>query len=81
MMSTYVRSISAMVRSQGGSLGARVYPTEAMNMHMGLDVQAWLTEGILDYVVPIFYIDFVRTPLPPPARLSAPNPFPFTRAL
>ena len=59
MMNSYVSDISAMVHSGGGLLGARVFPTEAMNLRMGLDVKTWLIEGLLDYVVPMFYLDFV----------------------
>jgi hypothetical protein len=58
VMTEWVREISAMVRGrQGepGQVGARVYPTEAINLSVGLDVRTWLSEGLLDYVVPMVY--------------------------
>ena len=48
-----------MVRSkQNGRLtvGAKVFPTEEMNLDRGLDVRGWLNQGMLDFVVPaVFY--------------------------
>ena len=58
VMTDWVREVSAMVRGrEGGSgqIGARIYPTEAINLSAGLDVFAWLKEGLLDYVVPMVY--------------------------
>ncbi len=54
-----VRRVANMVRGRpdrAGEIGARVYPTEAMNLAQGLDVKAWLREGLVDYVVPLLYI-------------------------
>ena len=39
---------------QAGQAGA-VYPTEAINLAAGFDVRTWLSEGLLDYVVPTIY--------------------------
>ena len=58
VMTEWVRRVSAMVRGrQGepGQVGARVYPTESINLAKGLDVRTWLAEGLLDYVVPMVY--------------------------
>lgn len=65
VMTDYVRKISAMVRSRPGGpgqIGARVYPTEQMCLDQGLDVRAWLKEGLVDFVVPLLYIDFTLDP-------------------
>ena len=62
LMTDYVRRISRMVRQRPGNpgqLGARVYPTEELNLETGLDVRAWLEEGLVDYVVPLVYVYFV----------------------
>ncbi len=61
VLTDWVRDISAMVRSRpgaGGTIGARIYPTEAINTRMGYDVRTWLDEGLVDYVVPMMYIYF-----------------------
>ena len=53
-----VRQIAEMVRgrpSGRGVVGARVYPTERINLDHGLDVRAWLDQGLVDFVVPMFY--------------------------
>jgi len=58
VMTEWVRKVSGMVRSRAGGagiVGARVYPTEAMNLAAGLDVRTWLQEGLLDYVMPMIY--------------------------
>jgi len=61
VLTNYVRNISAMVRSRPGTpgqIGVRVYPTEKMCTQRGLDVRRWLKEGLVDYLVPMLYIDF-----------------------
>ena len=61
LMTEYVRQISQTVRQrpgQPGQLGARIYPTEALNRRTGLDVRTWLEEGLVDYVVPLVYAYF-----------------------
>jgi hypothetical protein len=58
-MTDYIRRISQMVRQrpgQPGQVGARIYPTEELNLKTGLDVRAWLEEGLVDYVVPMTYL-------------------------
>ncbi len=58
VMTEWVRGVSAMVRGRPGGpgqVGARVYPTEEMNLQQGLDVRTWLKEGLLDFVVPLLY--------------------------
>ena len=54
-----------MARSREGDpavVGARVFPTEEMCLRHGLDVRAWLKEGIVDYMVPLLYVDFTLDP-------------------
>ncbi|MEE2658966.1 MAG: hypothetical protein VX733_10705 [Candidatus Latescibacterota bacterium] len=36
-------------------VGARVYPTREANEKTGLQVERWLEEGLVDYVVPLVY--------------------------
>lgn len=57
LMTEYVRSISKMIRSKGKEhiVGARVFPTEQMNLALGLDVHTWLSEKLVNYVSPLFY--------------------------
>ena len=58
LMTEWVRRVSEMVRTRpgdAGQIGARVYPTESINLARGLDVRTWLREGLLDYVVPLVY--------------------------
>ena len=42
-------------RDGGGTIGARVFPVEELNLRQGLDVREWLNEGIVDFVVPLMY--------------------------
>ncbi len=59
VMTDWVRKASGMVRNRAGGagiVGARVYPTESMNLAAGLDVRTWLQEGLLDYVTPMIYL-------------------------
>ena len=61
VLTDYVETISQMVRSrpgEPGQVGARVYPTEEMNRAHGLDVRTWLKRGLVDYLVPMLYINF-----------------------
>ena len=37
--------------------GARVLPTLAGNLAAGMDVETWVKEGLLDFVVPNYYVD------------------------
>ncbi len=58
VMTQWIRKVSEMVRNRPGKpgqVGARVYPTEAINLAKGLDVRTWLREGLIDYVVPLVY--------------------------
>ncbi len=61
VLTEYVRGIAKMVRDRPGptkEIGVRVYPTEVINLAQGLDVRTWLKEGLVDYVMPMLYIDF-----------------------
>ena len=58
VMTEWVKKVADMVRNrpgEPGQVGARVFPTEALNLTMGLDVRTWLREGLLDYVTPLVY--------------------------
>jgi hypothetical protein len=57
-MTEFVRRTAEVARGRKGTpgqVGARVYPTEELNLKVGLDVRAWLEQGLVDYVVPIVY--------------------------
>lgn len=57
-MTEWVRRASELVRGAAGGraqIGARIYPTEPMNLDQGLDVRTWLDEGLLDFVIPVLY--------------------------
>ena len=53
------RMVDEAASRKGRSLefGARVLPTLKGNLDAGLDVAAWLAEGLLDFVVPNYYVD------------------------
>ncbi len=61
ILTEYMRKIRRMVEGAAQArgrpivLGARVLPTLDGNRGMGMDVPAWLQEGLLDFVVPNFY--------------------------
>ena len=62
LMTEFVGDISRTVRQrpgEPGQVGARVYPTEELNLQAGLDVRTWLAEGLVDYVVPMVYAYFI----------------------
>ena len=62
VMTDFVRSVAEMVRSRPGGpgqIGVRIYPTLELNRKTGLDVQTWLREGLVDFVVPMVYAFFV----------------------
>ncbi len=48
---------AANARGRPIEIGARVLPTRAGNLTQGLDVAAWIQEGLLDFVVPTIYQD------------------------
>jgi hypothetical protein len=58
VMTEWVRCVADMARGRPGkpaAVGARVFPTEEMNVSQGLDVRAWLRDGLVDFVVPFMY--------------------------
>ncbi len=56
VLTDYVEELAELVRrQQGGVVGARVLPTEAMNLAQGLDVRTWLERGLVDFLVPMRY--------------------------
>ena len=57
-LTEFVRQAAERIRHRPGTpgqVGARVYPSEELNRRAGLDVAAWLDEGLVDYVVPLVY--------------------------
>ncbi len=62
VLTDYVRKISKMVRASGKEVGVRVYPIEAMCRERGLEAAKWIEEGLVDYVVPMLYLDFTLDP-------------------
>ncbi len=75
VMTDWVRRVAEMVRrkSHGKSrvVGARVFPTLEMNRALGLDVDAWLRDGLVDYVAPLYYGYFFLDPDLPFESLAA----------
>ncbi|MBT4612543.1 MAG: hypothetical protein HOC05_21035 [Gemmatimonadetes bacterium] len=62
VLTDFVGDASATVRGRDGKpgiLGARVYPTPELNQRAGLDVDTWLAEGLVDFVIPMAYSCFV----------------------
>jgi hypothetical protein len=63
ILTEYMRQIrqavakAAQERGRPIALGARVLPTAAGNLSVGLDVPTWMKEGLLDFVVPNYYVD------------------------
>lgn len=63
IMTAFMRDVSDCVRQAADkrgramTLGARVLPTLSANRAVGLDVSAWLKEGLLQFVVPTVYAD------------------------
>lgn len=63
IMTDFVRDVRTLVdetarrRDRPIALGVRVLPTPKGNTQVGLDLPAWLEEGLVDFMVPIFYID------------------------
>ena len=63
ILTEFLRDVRGAVRTAADSrgrpmlLGARVLPTLSGNLAVGLDVPTWLSEGLLDFVVPNFYSD------------------------
>jgi hypothetical protein len=65
LMTEFIGEIAAMVRGRKnnpGVIGARVFPTEEINVERGLDVRGWLSEGLLDFVVPMMYDPLILDP-------------------
>lgn len=64
LMTAYVRRLSEMIRSKGKKriVGTRVFPTEAMNRSLGLDVKTWVEEKLVDYLSPLYYGYFLLDP-------------------
>ena len=62
VLTDFVRDCAAAVRGRSGDpglLGARIYPTPDLNRRAGLDVETWLAEGLVDFVIPSSYSCFI----------------------
>ena len=62
VLTDFVRDSASTVRGRDGDpglLGARVYPTADLNRRAGLDIETWLNEGLVDFVIPMSYSCFV----------------------
>ncbi|MDE0855642.1 MAG: hypothetical protein OSA97_14590 [Nevskia sp.] len=62
VLTNFVRDVAAMVRQRPGNpgqVGVRVYPAQELNERAGLEVDTWLREGLVDFVVPMAYSCFV----------------------
>ncbi len=54
----WVAEVADMVRGRPGTpgeVGARVYPTEELNLRQGFDVRQWFNDGSVDWVAPLLY--------------------------
>ena len=54
----WVAEVAEIVRDRpgtSGEVGARVYPTEELNLRQGFDVRQWLKDGSVDWVAPLLY--------------------------
>ena len=62
VLTDFVRDCAAAVRGRSGGpglIGARIYPTPDLNRRAGLDVETWLEEGLVDFVIPSSYSCFI----------------------
>jgi hypothetical protein len=53
-----LKHAAGVIRQRSGApgvVGARVYPTEEINLAAGYDVRVWLRDGLVDYVAPLVY--------------------------
>ncbi len=63
VLTAYMRELRRMVekasakRKKPISFGARVLPTREGNLTAAMDVDTWIKEGLIDFVVPNYYID------------------------
>ena len=59
VLTELMRRNAELCHSRGKIIGARIYPTEEMNERAGLDVRSWISEGLVDYVIPMLYVCMV----------------------
>ncbi len=63
ILTDYLRAVrrladeTAARRGRPVEIGAKVLPTRPGNLAQGLDVAAWIEEGLLDFIVPTIYQD------------------------
>ena len=68
MMTDFMRRLRAMATEREGEpalIGARVYPTRELNEAAGLEVETWIAEGLVDYVLPVVYAYMTLDPQMP----------------
>ena len=61
VLTDFVRDCAATVIGRSGEpglLGGRVYPTRELNQRAGFEVDTWLGEGLVDFVIPSSYSCF-----------------------
>lgn len=61
VLTDFVRDCASALRGRSGDpglLGARVYPSPELNRRAGFEVETWLNEGLLDFVIPSSYSCF-----------------------
>ncbi|MDA1349885.1 MAG: hypothetical protein O3A47_13635 [Chloroflexi bacterium] len=65
IMTEWLREAARLIRTGKGKqleVGARIFPTEKMNLAQGCDVRTWINEGLVDYVMPQFFGDMNQDP-------------------
>lgn len=58
VMTEFVRRVRDRTQARAGGeclVGARVYVTPELNQRAGLEIERWLEEGLVDYVLPVSY--------------------------
>ena len=68
ILTEYLRQVRRVVAAAGAkrgrpmSLGARIFPLLQANLDSGYDIETWLGEGLLDFVVPNVYTEMPLDP-------------------
>ncbi len=61
VLTDFVRDCAATVRGRTGDpglLGVRIYPSAELNRRAGFEVETWLNEGLVDFIIPSSYSCF-----------------------
>jgi hypothetical protein len=73
VLTQWVGAVASVVHNRPagrGLVGVRVFPTAEMNAAFGFDVEAWITAGYVDYIVPMLCASLLPTPLQSLSTLS-----------